>query len=147
MTNAFVLVAAIAFLGQHAHPSGGMDFDQDKTVHHFRLAQDGGAIEIEVRDAADVALRDTVRMHLRHIAQEFAAGNFDKPFATHGETPDGVPDMIRLKGGIGYSFESMKNGGRVRVRATDQASRDAVHVFLRYQIREHATGDSLTVKR
>lgn len=112
MTNAFLLIAALAFPGQHAHTPGGMDFDQGKTVHHFRLAQDGGAIEIEVRDAGDVDLRDTVRMHLRHLSQEFAAGNFDKPFATHGETPDGVPDMIRLKDGIGYSFESMKNGGR-----------------------------------
>ena len=147
MTNAFVLVAAFAFLGQHAHTPGGMDFDQDKTVHHFRLAQDGGAIEIEVRDPANVTLRDTVRMHLRHLAQEFAAGTFDKPFATHGETPDGVPDMIRLKDGIGYGFENTKNGGRVRIRAAGRAARAAVHAFLRYQIREHATGDPLTVKK
>jgi hypothetical protein len=147
MTSAFVLVAAFAFLGQHAHTQGGMDFDQDKTVHHFRLAQDGGAIEIEVRDPGNVVLRDTVRMHLRHIAQAFAAGNFDKPFATHGETPDGVPDLGRLKDGIGYSFEAMKNGGRVRIRAAGQAARRAVHAFLRYQIREHATGDALTVKK
>jgi hypothetical protein len=147
MTNALLLVAAVAFLGQHAHAPGGMDFDQDKTVHHFRLAPDGGAIEIEVRHAEDVALRDTVRMHLRHISQEFAAGNFDQPFATHGETPDGVPDLVTLKDGIGYSFESMKNGGRVRIRAAGQQARDAVHAFLKYQIREHATGDPLTVKK
>ena len=142
-----LLVAALAFPGQHAHPPAGMDFDQKQTVHHFRLAEDGGAIEIEVRRAADVDLRDTVRMHLRHIAQEFAAGNFDKPFATHGETPEGVPDMIRLTAGIAYSFESMTNGGRVRIRAAGQEARDAVHAFLRYQIREHATGDPLTVKK
>ena len=147
MTNAFVLVAAFAFLGQHAHAPGGMDFDQEKTVHHFRLAQDGGAIEIEVRTAGDVALRDTVRMHLRHLSEEFAAGAFDKPFATHGETPDGVPDMIRLAAGIGYSFESLKNGGRVRIRAAGQEARDAVHAFLKYQIREHATGDPLIVRK
>ena len=147
MTNAFVLAAVLAFLGQHVHTPGGMDFDQTRTVHHFRLARDGGAIEIEVRDPGEVALRDTVRMHLRQIAQEFAAGNFDKPFATHGGTPDGVPAMIRLKDGMAYRFESMKNGGRVRIRATGQAARDAVHAFLRYQIREHATGDPLTVKK
>ena len=147
MTNAFVLHAAFTFLGQHAHTPGGMDFDQEKTVHHFRLAQDGGTIEIEVRRAADVALRDTVRMHLRHLSQELAAGNFDKPFATHNEIPDGVPDLIRLKGAIRYSFEIMTNGGRVRIRVRDREARDAVHAFLRYQIREHATGDPLTLKK
>jgi hypothetical protein len=147
MTYTALLVAALVLPGQHAHTPGGMDFDQDKTAHHFRLAEDGGAIEIEVRRAADVDLRDTVRMHLRHISQEFAAGNFAKPFATHAETPDGVPDMIRLKDAITYSFESMKGGGRVRIRAAGQEARDAVHAFLRYQIREHATGDPLTVKK
>ena len=116
-------------------------------VHHFRLAEDGGAIEIAVRRVSDEDLRDTVRMHLRHISQEFAAGDFDKPFATHGETPAGVPDLVRLKDRITYSFENMEHGGRVRIRAAGQEARDAVHAFLRYQIREHATGDALTVKK
>ena len=147
MTYTTLLVAALAFAGQHAHAPGGMDFDQDRTVHHFRLAEDGGAIEIEVRRAGDVDLRETVRMHLRHLSGEFAAGNFAKPFATHGETPAGVPDMVRLNDRITYSFENMKNGGRVRIRAAGQEARDAVHAFLRYQIREHATGDPLTVKK
>ncbi len=142
-----LLVITLAFGGQHAHSRGGMDFDQDKTVHHFRLAPDGGSIEVDVRRAGDVDLRDTVRMHLRHISLEFAAGNFDKPFATHGETPSGVPDMIRLKDGISYAFESTRNGGRVRIRAAGQEARDAVHAFLQYQIREHKTGDPLTVKK
>lgn len=147
MTHTVLLVAALAFTGQHAHTSSGMNFDQDRTVHHFRLAEDGGAIEIDVRRAADVALRDTVRMHLQHLSLELAAGNFGKPVATHNGMPDGVPDLIRLKGGIGYSFETMKHGGRVRIRAAGREARDAVHAFLRYQIREHATGDPLTVKK
>jgi hypothetical protein len=147
MTYLTLLVAALAFAGQHTQTPGGMDFDQSKTVHHFRLAEDGGAIEIEVRRAGDEALRETVRTHLRHLSQELAAGNFDKPFATHGETPAGVPDMVRLKNRITYSFENMDHGGRVSIRAAGQEARNAVHVFLRYQIREHATGDPLTVKK
>jgi hypothetical protein len=147
MTYTVLLVAALAFTAQHAHTSSGMNFDQDKTVHHFRLAEDGGAIEIEVRRAADVALRDTVRMHLQHLSLELAAGNFGKPVATHNEMPDGAADLIRLAGGIGYRFESMKNGGRIRIRAVGREARAAVHAFLRYQIREHATGDPLTIKK
>jgi hypothetical protein len=44
-------------------------------------------------------------------------------------------------------FEELENGGRVRIRAVTPAARDAVHEFLKYQIREHATGDPLTVKK
>jgi hypothetical protein len=147
MTHYTALVFAVALAVQHAHGQGGMNFDQTKTVHHFRLARDGGAIEIEVRRAGDVELRDTVRMHLRQIAREFTAGNFGKPLATHREMPDGVAEMIRLQGGITYRFENLKNGGRVRIDAAGGEARDAVHAFLRYQIREHATGDPLTLKK
>lgn len=143
MTYITAALLAFGLVTQHQHMAGGMDFDQTTTVHHFRLASDGGSIEIEVRRAADAALRDTVRMHLRTLPQEFAAGNFEKPFAVHGETPDGVPDLTRLKDQIAYSFETLKNGGRVRIRASNPEALAAVHAFLRYQIREHKTGDPL----
>ena len=106
--------------------SGGMDFDQAATVHHFRLAPDGGSIEVETRRADDTALRDMVRAHLRTLPKDFAAGDFAKPFATHGETPDGVPDLIRLKNRITYSFETLKEGGRVRIGAVTPEAIEAV---------------------
>jgi hypothetical protein len=143
--TAWILAAGL--LAQHQHMSGGMDFDQDATAHHFRLARDGGSIEIETRTAGDTALRDMVRTHLRTLPQDFAAGNFEKPLATHGETPDGVPEMIRLKDHIAYSFETLKQGGRVRIRAATPEALAAVHAFLRYQIREHHTGDAITVSK
>jgi hypothetical protein len=140
-----LFLSIVVITGQHMHPQGGMDFDQDRTVHHFRLASDGGSVQVDVRRAADVELRDTVRMHLSHLSEEFAAGSFDKPFVTHGETPDGVPEMVRLKERITYTFESTANGGLVRIRTADESARSAIHAFLRYQIREHKTGDPLTV--
>src|SRR5437868_3322405 len=70
-----------------------MGFDQDKTVHHFRLKPDGGSIEVTARSAADAETRDQVRAHLKEIAAEFSNGAFDKPFATHGEEPPGVREM------------------------------------------------------
>jgi len=146
MTYLTAFALAFGLLAQHDHMAGGMDFDQKTTVHHFRLARDGGSIEIEARRAADVALRDTVRMHLRTLPQEFAAGNFEKPFAVHGETPDGAPGMARLKDRIAYSFESLKHGGRVRIRASTPEALAAVHAFLRYQIREHKTGDPVEIR-
>jgi hypothetical protein len=47
---------------------------------------------------------------------------------------------------ISYTFEEAPQGGRVRIRTADATSRRAIHDFLRYQIREHVTGDSLEVR-
>jgi hypothetical protein len=124
-----------------------MGFDQDKTTHHFRLSSSGGAIEVSINDPADGAGRDQVRRHLEEIAAEFTTGAFDKPFATHGEVPPGVGAMQQRKNAIVYAYEDTPDGGRVRIDTSDTQARSAVHEFLRYQIREHKTGDPLTVAK
>jgi hypothetical protein len=124
-----------------------MGFDQDTTTHHFRLYATGGAIEVAANDPADAAGVTAIRLHLREIAAEFAAGQFGKPFATHGEVPPGVRTMEERKSAISFVYEDMPAGGRVRITAADAASRRAVHEFLRYQIQEHATGDPVTVAK
>src|SRR5581483_7479006 len=57
----------------------GMDFDQLKTTHHFRLFINGGAIEVSANDIKDTASRDQIRTHLKHIAMMFSEGNFSIP--------------------------------------------------------------------
>lgn len=117
-----------------------MGFDQDKTTHHFLLTRAGGAILVDANSADDGETRDAVRTHLAEIAGEFARGVFDKPFATHAETPPGVPAMTRLKASIAYRFESTERGGRVAIVSSEPAAIEAIHQFLRYQIQEHGTG-------
>jgi hypothetical protein len=130
-----------------ARGSAVMGFDQETTVHHFVLRPDGGAIEVEVKNDEDEQGREQVRAHLRAIAREFAAGEFVRPFATHGEEPSGVAVMKARRGEIKYVFEPTRAGGRVRLVTSDRAARTAIHEFLRYQIREHKTGDALTIAR
>lgn len=132
--------------GMHARGAAVMGFDQDKTVHHFYLFDDGGAIEIAVKDPADTANRDAIRAHLPHIAQRFGAGSFEAPMQTHGtkEVP-GIAVLTALKGRIVYQYAETPNGGRVDIRSSDPAAVAAVHDFLRYQIAEHRTGDSHAV--
>jgi hypothetical protein len=60
-----------------------MGFDQEKTIHHFHLYRDGGAIDIAVKEASDAKNRDAIRAHLPHIASMFAAGNFGAPMIVH----------------------------------------------------------------
>jgi hypothetical protein len=123
-----------------------MGFSQDKTSHHFELTKTGGTIQVTVKDAADVAIRDHIRVHLQHIAKSFAAGDFEDPMEVHAEVPPGVPVMKERKAKISYRYESIEQGGRVVIGTQDPEALGGVHDYLRYQIREHKTGDSLEVK-
>ena len=118
-----------------------MAFDQDATTHHFLITDDGGVIQVTVNDPRDTANRDAIRAHLEKVAQDFSAGVFDSPLATHGEVPPGVPVLQERKASITYRYEAVDGGARVRIVASDPQAVAAVKEFLRYQIREHKTGD------
>ncbi|HLG55354.1 MAG TPA: methyltransferase domain-containing protein [Vicinamibacterales bacterium] len=128
------------------HGNLAMGFDQDRTTHHFNLTADGGSIAVEANDPADAAIRDQIRAHLREIAVAFRQGDFQKPFMTHSEVPPGVPAMQRLKAEIAYTFAETARGGIVRIATANVEARAAVHEFLTYQIKEHATDDPVSLQ-
>ena len=124
-----------------------MGFEQDRTVHHFLLFKDGGAIDVSVKHATDTKNREAIRSHLSHIAVMFGSGDFDAPLLVHDSTSvPGTKVMTARKSAIRYQYAETPNGGRVTITTTDQAALDAVHAFLRYQIAEHETGDPATVR-
>ena len=124
-----------------------MGFDQSATTHKFGLTATGGFIQVTVNRATDAVNLDAIRAHLREVAGEFASGDFGKPMLTHNETPPGAETMRRLAAKITYTFEEIERGGRVRIATGDRVALRSVHDFLRYQIREHATGDSVAVQK
>ena len=134
-------LAAVRARGERA-----MGFSQTQTTHHFILSGDGGVIQIEANDADDIVNRDRIRHHLASIAQAFAEGNFSTPQDVHNEVPPGVLEMQRLKSALKYEYEELERGGRVRISTNNAAALAAVHEFLRFQIKDHQTGDRLEVK-
>jgi len=122
-----------------------MGFDHTKTTHHFLLQAAGGSIEVTANNAGDVESSKQIRMHLKHIAMMFADGNFNTPMLIHDQTPPGVPVMQELKGEINYDFEEIDRGAAVRITTKNPNALKAVHEFLRFQIKEHKTGDSLVI--
>ena len=113
-----------------------MVFDQDKTAHHFRLSKTGGAIEVVAKDPADDVSPNQIRTHLKLIAEQFAKGDFGRPFHTHGELPPGVRTMQQRRRALTFTYEALPSGGRVLIAASDARVIDAVHEFLKYQIRD-----------
>lgn len=134
--------AAVEEHGDHV-----MGFPHDKTTHHFRLADSGGAIEVTAIDADDKVNTEAIRSHLMHVAQIFGDGDFSSPTIVHSSIPPGVTTMKLLKEKIHFKYEPIDAGGRVRIDSTDPVALAAIHDFLRFQITDHQTGDPLVVQQ
>ena len=124
-----------------------MGFDQARTTHHFLLFDDGGAIDVSVKESADTKNRDAIRSHLPHIATMFGEGNFDAPMLVHdSKNVPGTKLMTERKDVIRYQYVETANGGRVNIVTSDPDALAAVHAFLKFQIAEHETGDPTIVR-
>jgi hypothetical protein len=143
------LVLALALLPQMTHQSGAsvMGFDQDKTSHHFYLYPDGGAIDVSVKDPADRANLTAVRSHLPHIVTMFGQGNFEAPMLVHATSVPGTREMTKVKDTITWTYQETTRGGRVNIRSKNPEALKALHAFLRFQITDHKTGDSLEITK
>src|SRR5207248_1081634 len=110
------------------------------------LRKDGGIIAVRANDPKDTQTRDQIRGHLPHIARMFSAGDFNAPMLIHGKNPPGSATMAHLKDQIHYSYTETAAGGEVKIGSANRAAIGAVHAFLRFQIKDHQTGDSIEVK-
>jgi hypothetical protein len=123
-----------------------MGFDQDATVHHFILAENGGRIEVTAKVSDDTKSAGEIRGHLQHIAQMFAAGDFSAPALVHDQKVPGVAKMQAAGRALSYTYEELPRGARIKITGSTPESISAVHEFLKFQIKDHATGDPMVVK-
>lgn len=133
----------------HAHRDGvdarhdeASAVSHDASVHHFVLHPEGGRIQLEVTDEAEVAARDRIRTHLVRVAREFSRGRFDLPTFIHDRVPPGVATMRRMKAEIRYRYTETAKGGQVHITTANAEALEAIHAFLRFQIADHGTGDT-----
>jgi len=135
------------FAGVNTRGDQGMGFSHEKTTHHFRLLADGGAIEIQSNESTDAASQEAIRQHLAMIAVKFSQGDFAIPMFIHATVPPGLGTMKRLKSKITYEAENTERGAQLRITTHDAEALTAIHSFLRFQIQDHQTGDSLEVQK
>lgn len=118
-----------------------MGFDQARAAHHFIITPDGGDIRITAKHATDERTVGEIRAHVREIERLFASGDFAKPEFIHGEMPPGATRMAELKGEIDYKYKEAPAGATLVIESANAEAVAAVHEYLRYQIKEHRTGD------
>ena len=76
----------------------------------------------------------------------FSEGNFEVPMLVHEKSPPGSAVMQKLKGEISYEFKESERGALIQISTKNPDAVQAIHQFLRFQIKEHMTGDPLEVK-
>ena len=77
----------------------------------------------------------------------FGEGNFATPMVVHQTKVPGTEAMAAAKSLITYRYRETPQGGRVDITTTDPVALKAVHEFLRFQITDHKTGDSMEVTK
>jgi len=124
----------------HGHGHEVMPFDLAKTVHIFRMTEDGGVQTVVLRgDAADPEQLRMIQQHLSAEAAEFQKGNFADPAHLHGP---GMPGLRELQSGasrIKITYRSLPRGGEIRFRADDIKLITAVHRWFGAQLSEHGS--------
>jgi hypothetical protein len=123
-----------------------MGFDQHKTEHHFRLSKEGGEVDVSAKDPSDKASIEQIQAHLRTQETEFSNGDFAAPEHTHGRMPPGAQTMKEMRSEISYAYEPTGRGGKLKISSKSSKAVAAIHDFLRFQIQDHETGDSVEVR-
>jgi len=135
-------IASAQTVQEHVHGHGHdvMPFDMAKTVHIFRMTDDGGTQKVVLRgDAPDPEQVRMIQHHLAMEAAEFQKGNFGDPARLHGA---GMPGLQELQAGaprIEITYRALSNGAEIRFRTQDIKLITAVHRWFGAQLSEHGS--------
>jgi hypothetical protein len=125
-----------SFARLQSRGESAMGVDQYTSAHRFEPLSDGGRIELQ-RDSADRAGVETIRAHMRDIADRFSRGDFTIPGFVHAREVPGTRVMTERKTQITYEARDLPGGAEVRIRASDPVAVDAVRQFLEFQRSDH----------
>lgn len=128
-----------AFAALQARGHQAMGVDQYTSTHRFDALADGGRIELQ-RDSDDPEGIETIRAHLRAIADAFSRGDFATPAFVHAERVPGTDVMAARRAHIRYLYRDLPRGGEVRIVTEDAEALRAIHAFMAYQRTDHRAG-------
>ena len=81
-------------------------------------------------------------LSLSTIAQQASPSPED-----HFADAPGIGTMKRLSNKIFYLVQNTAQGAEIRITTDDPNAIQAIHDFLKFQIEDHRTGDSLEVQK
>jgi hypothetical protein len=114
-----------------------MGFDQNKICHEFSSTMDGGHIKITSLDENDIQTINQIRNHTRDILNDFAEGNFTKPFFIHEQSVPGTDAMVQNKDQIQYKIQDLNNGSILFLITNNSGLANSINQFMTFQSTEH----------
>ncbi|MBS0388794.1 MAG: hypothetical protein JSR15_09965 [Proteobacteria bacterium] len=116
-----------------------MPFDMSKTIHIFKMTDQGG-VESVVTKGPDAASQvPMIRAHLRHEAMEFQKGNYGDPAALHGSVMPGLAELQKGASRIEITYSDLPNGAAITFKSGNKRLLTAIHRWFGAQLSEHGT--------
>src|ERR1044071_706814 len=99
----------------HVHDSahGVMPFDISKTVHVFRMTEQGGVQRVVVRDTSAREQVPFIQQHLKHEAERFQHGNYSDPAMLHGSEMPGLSELQAGASHIKVTYAALPDGAEL----------------------------------
>jgi hypothetical protein len=123
----------------HVHDSahGVMPFDISKTVHAFRMTEQGGVQRVVIRDPSAREQVPLIQQHLRHEAERFQKGDYSDPGTLHGKDMPGLTDLQSGASRITVAYAALSDGAEISFRTDDRHLLTAIHRWFGAQLSEH----------
>jgi hypothetical protein len=131
--------ASAQTLQEHVHNSAHtvMPFDMSRTVHIFRMTEQGGIQRVVVRDSSAKEQIGLIQQHLKHEAERFQTGDFSDPGKLHGEDMPGLKDLQTGGSAIKVSYAALSDGAQITFITEDRHLLTAIHRWFGAQLSEH----------
>ena len=123
----------------HVHDSAQMvmPFEISKTVHVFRMTEQGGVQRVVTRDASATEQVPFIQQHLRHEAERFQKGDYSDPGTLHGKDMPGLKDLQTGASKITVAYAALSDGAQISFSTDDKHLLTAIHRWFGAQLSEH----------
>lgn len=136
---AWACLASAQTQQEHVHNSAHtvMPFDMSKTIHIFRMTEQGGVQRVVIRDPAAKAEVPLIQQHLKHEAERFQKGDYSDPGMLHGNDMPGLKELQTARSQIAVSYLARPDGAEITFATEDRRLLTAIHRWFGAQLSEH----------
>lgn len=114
-----------------------MPFDLSRTVHIFKMTEQGGVERVVTRQAGAADQVALIQQHLQHEARRFQSGNYSDPAKLHGNDMPGLNELEAGAAHINVTYAALPDGGEIHFTTTDSHLLTAIHRWFGAQLSEH----------
>jgi hypothetical protein len=114
-----------------------MPFDMAKTLHVFKMTEEGGIERVIARDAGDAGQIGLIQHHLMHEADRFQQGDYSDPKKLHGADMPGLRELEAGASQVKVTYSSRADGAEIVFSTSDPHLLTAIHRWFGAQLSEH----------